>query len=110
MNEYLIERRNWNAPDLVASNLPTFHHPNKQFLYELAFSKNPQAAGVVGYSRWSQRPLPKQFEPRPDGVSVTGIPGYFDYRPTGEAGCADWHLNFASLNRPGPCRHSEALN
>lgn len=31
MNEYLIERRNWNATDLVASYPPKFHHPNKQF-------------------------------------------------------------------------------
>jgi hypothetical protein len=96
MNEYLIERLNWNAQDLVANYPPTFHHPNKQFLYELAFSKNPQASGSVGYSRWNPRPLPEQFEALRNGVSVSGIPGYFDYQPTGGAEYADWHLNFAS--------------
>lgn len=96
MNEYLIERRNWNATDLVASYPPKFHHPNKQFLYELAFSKNRQASGVIGYSRWNPRPLPKHFGPISHGVSVSGRAGYFDYHSTDEAGYVDWHMNFAS--------------
>lgn len=96
MDDYLIERRNWNAHDLVTNYPPTFHHSNKQFLYELAFSKNSRALGVVGYSRWNPRQLPEQFKALSRGVSVTGTPGFFDYQPTGETGCADWHLNFAS--------------
>lgn len=95
MTNHLLDRRVFVAEELVKPATPRFFHPNKQFLYELAFSKHRDSCGEIVYSRWSSRPLPERFPSTKKCVDISSKLGYFDYAPSVMSDDAQWHMNFA---------------
>src|SRR5438067_13456368 len=78
-----LERRRWEAAALPA---PHFKNAHKQKLFALL---DGRVSGVVGYSRWAERPLPAELPSRRPEVVVN--PGVYDY--AGSEGV--WQVNFA---------------
>lgn len=96
MSNFLISRQQWNTNALISECRPRFFHPNKQRLYELAFSKVKQCVGDIGYSRWSPRQLPEGFPVNRLPLQIERQPGFFDYKPSDQDDLAVWHMNFAN--------------
>jgi hypothetical protein len=98
MTDFLMSRRQWDAHEMISGCTPKFFHPNKTLLYEMAFSNGKQSDGSIGYSRWAPRALGEKFLARKAPLSVSRKSGFFDYLPSGQAGLAEWHLNFANYD------------
>lgn len=96
MSEFRAAMRRLDVATITGSFRPRFHHPNKEILYELAYSLDPNASGEVTYSRWLQRDLPHELQSNSRLQEIIGERGYFDYEKCLENTLMDWHLNFAN--------------
>ena len=85
-----------DATTITASFRPRFHHPNKELLYELAYSLDPQASGEVTCSRWLPRELPQELQSDSRSPNVSSKHGYFNYEKCLDPSLVDWYLNFAN--------------
>src|SRR5262245_16584209 len=83
-----LERRDFDAAELVRAHPPRLRHGHKQSIHELVTRTPPR--GRIHYSRWPTRPLPEAIPVRRPAVRV--VPDVFDYEG-GDAGV--WHVNFA---------------
>lgn len=95
MTNHLLDKRIFVAEDLVKKSTPRFFHPNKELLYELAFSRHQESRGEITYSRWSPRQLPERLTVTDKATDVSCRLGYFDYAPSMESDGAQWYMNFA---------------
>lgn len=95
MINYLLDKRIFVADDLVKKSTPRFFHPNKELLYELAFSRHQESRGEIIYSRWLPRQLPERLTVTEKSTDVSYRFGYFDYAPSKVCDDAQWHMNFA---------------
>lgn len=95
MTNHLLDKRVFVADDLVKKATPRFFHPNKELLYELAFSRHPESRGEITYSRWSPKQLPERLTVTDKATDVSCRLGYFDYVPSMISDDAQWHMNFA---------------
>ena len=98
MKNFLIDRRQWDAHELISGCKPKLFHPNKALLYEMAFASGIPSSGTIGYSRWKPRPLPESFPARASPLLIARKPGFFDYVASNQPNFADWHLNFANYD------------
>lgn len=94
MNQFCTARKQWDSHQLSTGMKPKFHHSNKEFLFKLAFSKGISSNGSLGYSRWSNRPLPILLPG--GGTEILQKPGFFDYEVSSSPQVAEWHMNFAN--------------
>lgn len=94
MNQFCTARKQWDSHQLVTNTKPRFHHSNKEFLFDLAFSNGISSRGTLGYSRWTRRPLPTFLTEAT--TEVICRPGYFDYEASSSPSIVEWHMNFAN--------------
>ena len=96
-----LQRRTYEAAQLVRQHPPVLRHPNKQLLFAIGSPADAVHSGRLEYSRWPEIPLPPPLEldaTRLDRL-VMVCDGYYDYRPTLDpAGAVEWHVNFADPN------------
>jgi hypothetical protein len=88
-----IDRRTFEAAQLMAQHPPRWHDPNKRVVAEVSCPPGAMYAGTIGYSRWPAMNLPPRIEPLAADLIVVQ-PGFYDYRPALE-GAVEWHVNFA---------------
>jgi len=90
-----IERRTFDAQDLVAQHPPRWRDANKRLVAEVSCPPGSTHRGALGFTRWAAMPLPPDLEPMDDGF-VKAVPGFYDYHPAQDpAGAIEWHVNFA---------------
>ena len=96
-----LQRRTYDAAELVRMHPPVLRHPNKQLLFAIGSPAGAVHSGRLEYSRWPEIPLPPPLEldaSRLDRLVVIRD-GYYDYRPTLDpAAAVEWHVNFADPN------------
>jgi hypothetical protein len=88
-----IDRRTFEAAELMAQHPPRWHNGNKLVVAQVSCPPGAEHRGTIGYSRWAAMELPPRIEPLAADLVVTE-PGFFDYRPTLD-GAIEWHVNFA---------------
>jgi len=88
-----IDRRTFEAADLMTRHPPRWHNDNKLVVAAVSCPPGAEHRGTIGYSRWAAMDLPPRVEPPVADLVVTQ-PGFFDYRPTLD-GAIEWHVNFA---------------
>jgi hypothetical protein len=91
-----LDRRTFEAQQLMQSHSPIWHHPNKQAVFEIACPPGSPHRGQLEYTRWPAMALP-------DAVDLAGVADLvesredvYDYAPLpGSADAVEWHVNFA---------------
>jgi Poly (ADP-ribose) glycohydrolase (PARG), Macro domain fold len=94
-----IERREYDAADLMRLHAPRMTHPNKRIVFLIACPDH-KLAGHVSYSRWPELPLPDTVDAQ-KSIALTSVKdGFFDYEPPAATTppTVEWHLNFADPN------------
>ena len=61
-----LDRRTFEAQQLMQSHSPIWHHPNKQVVFEIACPPGSGHRGQLEYTRWPAMALP-------DAVDLAGI-------------------------------------
>lgn len=96
-----LQRRTYEAAELMRRHPPVLRNDNKQVLFAIASPPGTVHAGRLEYSRWPELPLSTARAVDPDrlGRQVVVRHGYYDYRPVLGAGVGvEWHVNFADPN------------
>jgi hypothetical protein len=96
-----LQRRTYEAAELMRRHPPVLRNKNKQRLFAIACPAGTVPAGRLEYSRWPEIPLPPpgQVGPRSAAGRVVVRDGYYDYRPVLDPSLGvEWHLNFADPN------------
>jgi hypothetical protein len=91
-----INRRVFEAAELMAKHPPVWGHPNKQVVFEISSPPGSIHEGKLVFSRWSPLPLPERTEPAATIRRVEGREDAYDYVSVpASAGSVEWHVNFA---------------
>jgi hypothetical protein len=96
-----LQRRTYQAAELMRQHPPVLRHENKQLLFAIACPVGTVHAGRLEYSRWPEIPLPppRAVDPVGPACLVVVRNGYYDYRPILDPGVGvEWHVNFADPN------------
>ena len=96
-----LQRRTYEAAELVRRHPPVLRHENKQVLFAIARPGGAVHSGQLEYSRWAEMPFPlsrSDQQVSPERLVVVRD-GHYDYRPVLDPGVAvEWHVNFADPN------------
>ena len=91
-----INRRVFEADQLMAKHPPVWRHPNKQVVFEISSPLGSIHEGKLVFSRWSPLPLPEITELAATIRRVEGREDAYDYVPVpATTGSVEWHVNFA---------------
>ncbi len=96
-----LQRRTYEAAELMRRHPPVLRNENKQVLFAIACPASAVHSGQLEYSRWPEIPLPPPREADPDRLArlVVVRDGHYDYRPVLDPGVGvEWHVNFADPN------------
>lgn len=91
-----LDRRTFDAAELMAAHPPVWQHPNKQAVFEVACPPGSIHRGQLKFTRWAAKPLPERLDINRPGFSVDVREDYFDYGLVLDPAVGvEWHLNFA---------------
>jgi poly(ADP-ribose)glycohydrolase PARG len=95
-----LQRRTYQAAELVRRHPPVLRHENKQVLFAIASPAGTVHSGQLEYSRWAEMPLPLPRTDQPVSPErlVVVRDGYYDYRPILDPLGVEWHVHFADPN------------
>jgi hypothetical protein len=96
-----LQRRTYQAADLMRQHPPVLRNENKQLLFAIACPAGTAHSGQLEYSRWAEMPLPLPRIDHPISPERLGVvrDGHYDYRPILDPGVGvEWHVNFADPN------------
>lgn len=96
-----LQRRSYEAAELVRQHPPLLRNENKQVLFAIASPAGAVHSGRIEYSRWPEIPLRPPREVDPAGAARLAVvrDGFYDYRPVLDPGVGvEWHVNFADPN------------
>ena len=94
MNPLLLDRRSFDAAELMRAHPPRFTHRNKRAVFSELLRPGEVPAGTVMMTRWSDAPLPDRRPAR--RPRVTERVGLFEYGEAVAPGTMRWHVNFAT--------------
>ena len=96
-----LQRRTYQAAELMRRHRPVLRHENKQVLFAIACPADTAHVGQLDYSRWAEMPLPLPRVHHPASLDRLLVvrDGHYDYRPILDPGVGiEWHVNFADPN------------
>jgi hypothetical protein len=89
-----LDRRSFDAEQLVESYPPRIGDPNKQIVLDIACPPDERCSGTIEYSRWLATRLPTELSLHDISPRVRIIEGVYKY-PYSVSNRTDWHVNFA---------------
>lgn len=92
MTDFVLERRDFDANELVRAHPPRFQHTNKKLVHRLACPPGAIPEGRIGFSRWREMTLPEALPDREPILEVRE--GAFGYEAE-PANVVSWYMNFA---------------
>jgi len=96
VSEELLQHAEFDAERLMREHPPIWQHPSKQWVFDIACLPGSTHTGLIGYTRWAPRALPRRVSWPPPQELVVPRPDYYDYQPVSDGGASmEWHVNFA---------------
>lgn len=93
MDPKLLDRREFDAAQLMRDHPPRFRDGNKRAVFAKSLRPGEVPAGKITFSRWTGAALPAGRRRAP--TRVVERKGFFVYGEAASAGTANWHMNFA---------------
>jgi hypothetical protein len=91
-----LERRVFEARELMEGYAPHWRHDHKALVYEVACPPGSVWQGRLRYTRWAALPLAEEVDPASAAARVEPREDVYDYAATGDRPApVEWHVNFA---------------